>query len=184
MIQPIKSNIAFKGNDAQAPVEGKKFDVAATYKKVKKGATDIAKDVITAVNVGGGAVDGIRDAVIVTGATSMIAKAVKTAKDEKGLKVLGTIASSILMDGWNGLKGTLSWGKRLLTEDKAMYKHFGELLSLPKKFYGEYMKNNKLIAGVATALGVGVFGFRLLQGKIKANDQKANLDHRTNQGHS
>ncbi len=183
MIKPIKSNIAFTNNNSQAPIEKKKFDVAQTYQKVKKGATDIAKDVITTVNMGGGAIDGIRDGVIVTGATSMIAKAVKASKEEKGLKVLGTIAGNIAKDAWNGVKGTLSWGKRLLTEDKATYKHLGEIFKLPKKFYSEYMKNNKLIAGVATTLGVGVFGFRLLQGKIKANDQKAQLDHRTNQGH-
>ena len=122
MIQPIKSNIAFKGNDTQAPIEGKKFDVAAAYKKVKKGATDIAKDVITTVNVGGGAVHGVRDAIIITGATSMIGKALKEAKDEKGLKVLGTIATNIVKDSWNGLKGALSWGKRVLVEDKATYK--------------------------------------------------------------
>ena len=59
MIKPIKSNIAFTNNNSQAPIEKKKFDVAQTYQKVKKGATDIAKDVITTVNMGGGAIDGI-----------------------------------------------------------------------------------------------------------------------------
>lgn len=182
MIQPIKSNINFTGNEA-AVQEKKKFNAKETFNKVKKGVTDVGKDIITAVNVGGGAIDGVRDAFIVTGATAMVGKALRASKDEKGLKVLGSIATNLIKDTWGGIKGVASWGKRVLTEDKATYKHLGEIFSLPKKFYTSYMKNNKGIAAFATVLGISVFAFRLLQGKIKANEQKANLDHRTNQGH-
>ena len=64
-----------------------------------------------------------------------------------------------------------------------MYKHVGELVSLPKKFYCDYMKDNKLIAAGATATGLAILTLRIFQGKINANEQNAALDHKTKQGH-
>ena len=189
MIQRLQYNpVHFKNNTpatqqaATQPAE-QKTTIVDKFNKVKKAGTDILKDVNIITNTSGGAVRGVVDGTIATVGIAALGKSLKAAKNQKGLKVLYEIGKSLAQDSVGALKGTLHYAKRIFTEDKAMYKHVGELISLPKKFYCDYMKNNKLLAAGATVVGGAVLALRIFQGKISANEKNANLDHKTRQGH-
>ena len=188
MIQRLQSSPVHFKNNALAQQETtqpaqQKTTVVEKFNKVKKAGTDILKDINVFTNTSGGALRGVVDGTIATVGIAAVGKSLKAAKDKKGLGVLAEIGKNLTSDVWGGIKGTASYAKRIFTEDKAMYKHVGELVSLPKKFYCDYMKGNKLIAAGATAVGGALLMLRIFQGKITANEKNAALDHKTKQGH-
>ena len=188
MIQRLQSSPVHFKNNALAQQETaqpaqQKTTVIEKFNKVKRAGTDILKDINVFTNTSGGALRGVVDGTIATVGIAAIGKSLKAAKDQKGLKVLFEIGKSVAGDCWGAVKGVASYAKRIFTEDKAMYRHVGELVSLPKKFYCDYMKDNKLIAAGATAAGLAILTLRIFQGKINANEQNAALDHKTRQGH-
>lgn len=201
MIQPLQSHsISLKGAELspalKARIEAqnnqqkavavdeqpkKKFSVSEAYQNVKKGIVGFFKGVNNVTNVASGVTRGIAEGAAATAVVGVAGKAIKGAKDSQGLKVISDIAVSTVKDFAIGAWETIKFIPSILT--KSPIDNIKTVSSLPKKFYGTYLKNNKTVAIVATAVGLGVLAFRTIQGKVNANEKNADLEHKTNLGH-
>ncbi len=161
MIQPVNINVNY-GSKAKKGIAGK--------------GVDAVKHITTASGIAAGAAKGAAKGVVVTAGVGIIAK---NAVGSKGT-ITGTVAGSI-QDAFKAAKTAVKSVPDLIS--KAPAENLKNALSLPKKFYKDYMKGNKAAAVVATFAGLGVLAANVIKGKINANYKNADLDHKTNSGH-
>ena len=148
----------------------------SVFSKIKHGMINVTKGFNTTTNTSAGFIKGLALGAAATGVVGVLGK---NAKESKG-QIVGT-AVGVLKDIKNGAIKTIKATPSLIT--KAPIENAKTLLTLPKKFYKEYLKGNAKTAAIATAIGAGVLAYNTLKGKIIANKKNADVDHYTNTGH-
>lgn len=170
MIQPLKygTNIAFKGNE----------EVSAEKNKptLKKRFVDVIKGVNEVTSTTKGAARGIAEGVVATALIGLVGKNIKENKANIFKSAAGVLKDAT-KTAWNVVKSIPA----LVTKSPA--ENIKNVITLPSKFYKNYLKNTKTTAIIATLAGLGVLAFRTIQGKIKANMKNANVDHATKTKH-
>lgn len=174
MIQALNSNLSFKGSPQETP------EKKANIKDALIAARDVAKDAVkgynnitgTAQGVGRGLVEGT----VAAGVIGLFGKNIKNSQNS----FFGTF-KGIGSDTIKGIGKALNFIPSLIT--KSPLENAKNLIGTPKKFFGEYLKGNKLTATLAGVGAVGLLAFRTIQGKMHANLRNANVDHKTNTGH-
>lgn len=200
MIQRIQySPINFKGDNTQAPQQvqevvktevneeiapqenkTKSFSVTQTYTKAKKSVLNFLKGFNNVKGVSTGVAKGVAEGAI---ASAVIGIVGKNCKNGEG-KIIAT-GKGILTDVWNIVKFlpktayNVLWAK----SPKDNLKSLGASIKKGLKELPKGMKKHRLTATIAIVAGLGIAGFKTLQGKIRANEQNADLDHKTNYGH-
>lgn len=156
--------------------QGEDTEKKLTFKDVKKKAFNVVKGFNTATGTTMGAIKGVIFGGLVLGATGIVGKNIKVAKSN-----IWKTAGGILKDTTKVLGKALGFIPSLIT--KSPLQNVKDVSSVPKKFYGTYLKGHKATAAIATAIGLGVLGFNVVKGKMKANCKNADVDHATNMGH-
>ena len=170
-----KTDVVEVQDNSQAQV-AEKTSLKEKFNNFKKATTGILKDFNTVTNTSGGFIRGIADGAIIGSVVGLIGKNIKNADG----KILGTL-KGIGSDCWSGLGKAVKSLPKVWTQ--APKDNIKGILSLPSKYYTQYLKGNKVIGALATVAGVGVLALRTVQGKMTANMKNANVDHATNLGH-
>lgn len=206
MIQPItKNNISFKNNasdkafakftknttnniaqetkdEVQVSQENtqqatEKSTLSEKFNKAKIGALNIVKKVNAFTKTSNGIIQGVASGIVTTAAVGVIGKNIKESKGN----IAGTLGG-ILKDGAKAVKNVALFVPSLIT--KSPLENAKNLTTTPIKFYSKYLgKKNISTAIIATTLGLGALAFKTIQGKVKANQTNADLDHKVNHGH-
>ena len=170
MIQPLQYNynLSFKGTETKTEQQKKP--------SIKEGFVKVVKGINTVTGTTQGVVRGAAEGVALTAAIGLIGKNIKEANSDIFKTTAGIISDSAKA-AWN----TVKFVPALLT--KAPVENLKNVITLPSKFYKNYLKNTKTTAAIATAAGLGVLAFRTIQGKINANLKNADVDHATKSTH-
>ena len=167
MIQPLKMNssLNFQGNKTQEKPS------------LKNNITGFIKDINTVSNITGGVARGAVDGCIAAGAIGIVGRSIKAAEGNIGRTIKNVFKET----------GKITWNAIKFIPDiimKAPVDNAKKLVDLPINFY-KNLKNTKNLptAAIATVGALGVFALRVIQGKINANRQNANLDHSINNNH-
>ena len=170
MIQPWKysSGLSFKAN-TNVNSENSKPSLKTRF-------TDAIKVFNTTTNTVQGVSRGVVEGIFAAGLVGLIGKNIKSAKSNIFKTLWGVVKDIGAVVG-----ATLKSIPGLLTE--APIKNLSNVASLPKKFYKNYLKDNKVTAVLATVAALGVLAFRTIQGKINANLKNADVDHATKTKH-
>ena len=172
-------------NNAVAQQPKEKFSISKTYNETKKGVVNTLKGFNTVTGVGAGITRGIVDGVAATALSGLIINSCHQAKGAEGLKILWEIPKKMGEGVFGAIKKAGRFAKRLFTANEPVIKQLGQLRKLPKMFFGKegYLKGNKAIGAAAIGIGLATLAFRIIQGKVRANENNAGLDHKTNLGH-
>lgn len=166
MIQPLKygSNVSFRGTTNEEKTS------------IKTRALNVLKGVNNVTNTTGGAIRGAAEGI---GAAAVIGLIGKNIKESKA-NIFGTLGGMAKDTGaaiWSAVK----FVPALIT--KAPVENVKDIVTLPVKFYKNYLKGNKATGALATIAAAGVLAFRTVQGKMNANLKNADIDHATNTKH-
>ena len=181
--QEIKSDVKLEQSPEKDVVELKdttqdseKTSLKEKFSNFKKTTTGIVKNFNTVTGTTNGVVRGITDFALVGGLVGLFGKNIKNAKGD----ILGTI-KGVGADCLHGIGKAVKSLPKVWTQ--APKDNIKGILSLPSKFYGQYLKGHKVTAAAATVLGIGALAFRTIQGKMAANMKNADVDHATKLGH-
>ena len=169
---PVATNVP-----QEDKVEVKTPKKKLTFADVKNKFFNIVKGVNTATGTTTGVAKGTLFGGLALGATGVVAKNIKEANSNIWKSISG-----IAVDTGKVLKKAVCSIPDVVT--KSPLENLKNLTSVPKKFYSQYLKGHKGIALAATVVGLGVLAFHTVKGKIKANEQNANIDHKVNTGHA
>ena len=165
MIQPIRSNqVAFRGSE-----ENKK-------PSLKDRAIGIAKGFNTVTGTSQGFVRGVADGVVAAGVVGLVGKNIK----ENNSNIFDT-AKGILKDVGKSVAKVAGFIPSLIT--KAPIENAKDIVMLPVKFFGTYLKGHKLTAAAAVGTALVAVAARTILGKMSANTKNANIDHATGEKH-
>ena len=152
-----------------SPVSG----VKEKAKGVRNGFLNFLKGINDVTNTTQGFVRGVAEGAAATAVVGILGKSIKEAKGD----IAGTIGNSLKYTG-KCAKKAIGFIPKLITE--APIENLKSVITLPKRFYKDFLgKGNKLAAAAATVIGLGVLGFRTLQGKLFANKANSEIDHYT-----
>lgn len=151
-----------KTKDACAGAKKKVFNVMKGFNNV----TGTTAGVIKGATFGG----------LALGAVGIVGKNIKAADNN-----IWKSASGIIKDAGKVIGRAFAFIPSIIT--KAPLENIKNVASVPKRFYGTYLKGHKGTAAIATVVGLGVLGFNVIKEKVKANRKNANIDHSVNMGH-
>ncbi len=146
------------------------------YNNLRNGAINTIKNFNTTTSTSFGFIKGLVFGSVATGTIGVLGKNIKESKGQ----ILGTLTGTT-KDLGNAAIKTIKASPSIIT--KAPIENAKTLLTLPKKFYKEYLKGHKGIATIATIAGALILAYNTLKGKIIANKKNADVDHYTNSGH-
>ena len=158
----------------------KKFSITETYNKSKKGVVGFFKGVNNVTGVASGVVRGVAEGAIAAGIIGVVGKNVKNGEG----KILET-GVGILKDAWSALKVIPKAIKNIFINSPKdnVVKLFKETIPTAIKSVASGLKKHKATALIASGVGLAILVFRAIQGKVKANQNNAELEHKTNLGH-
>ncbi len=201
MIKPLDiQNVSFRADlntktssntasspDAPAPAKDVKADEVAINKektspmeKVKKARTgflDFLKGINKFSHTTTGAITGAAGGVVAASVVGLLGKNIKQAKGQ-----IFATAEGIIKDSAKAVWNVVKFVPSLLT--KAPVENVKNVVTLPIKFYKNYLKGNKLTGALATLAGLGVLAFGVVRGMFKANIENSDIDHATSSGHA
>jgi len=129
------------------------------------------------LNMVAGAAKGVVIAIPATIVAGSLFKNVKENAKDGALSIGGALKSicGVVSDGAAGI---FNAGKFVLNlKDKSVKQALGDIITSPKIFYREYMKDHKGLAAAASAIGIGVIAFNVVKARLSANKQNSDIDH-------
>ena len=170
--EPKQDVVEVSSENSQAQEAAPKKTFMETITNIRNKGVHLLKGVNNVSGVTQGAIKGV-----VAGGAAMVGTGiiVKSCKDTGG---------NIINIAGNLIKNTFKLAANILALVPNTIKALFNAVKPLGQNIGQFYKNNKLAAGVATAVGLGVLAFNVIKGKLSANQNNANIDHKINEGHN
>ncbi len=194
MIQPIKQSLAFQGTQVpelyqsvakvqpsiqtqpKPEINSEPEHKEGFFKRVKRGFMNFLKGVNNVKDTTSGAIRGAVEGLVAGSLVGVFGYNYKKTGGEF-FKTIGGTVKDILAEAWKFIKNipsAITTRSPLNTVTTVLKEPFKQM----KKLKGNYVT---IIAAVAVA--AGIFAYRTIQGKIKANRANSDIDHLLNEGH-